>query len=397
MTTDAPARPAPRLKPVQLAWRWAVAAGWYVLIVVLGAALDPATGRVMFLIDFVGGAVQLVLAGFRRRAPLPLAIASLAIVPWSFSGVAAAMWILVSLCTRRRFKEIAIAVAVSLSSQAVSVFVNVLLGPQPPVPNPPEANEVSTWLALLVAGAFWVMMLGIAIGIGLYTGARRDLIASLEERAEQAVREQELRVAQGQAAERQRIAREMHDVLAHRISLVSLHAGTLAYRSDLGPEQTREIASVIRENAHASLNELRSVLGSLRGDGQVDKPQPTLAQLPVLLAEVTDAGMNVDQFGDADLTAVSPISSRHAFRIVQEALTNARKHAPHAHVMLSLNGDATRGLSIEVANPLGVGGEHIPGAGFGLVGLRERAAVAGGRIEAGVSDSQFKVTAWLPW
>ena len=121
---------------------------------------------------------------------------------------------------------------------------------------------------------------------------------------EQAEREQQLRVAQGQAAERQRIAREMHDVLAHRISLVSMYSGALAYRDDLSPEQTREIAETIRENANLALTELRGVLGSLRGEDG-DRPQPTLADLPGLIDDNRAAGLRIE-FSGVTLKGLSP-------------------------------------------------------------------------------------------
>lgn len=399
---DAPPRPSPPLTLMQRAWRWVLAGGWYLLIVLALRGLKSLDAEMSVVSAFVDAAVGLLLLGLaavRRRAPMLTAVLAMILMPWSFSGAVAGLWVFVSLCTRRRTSEIVTAGIVGVVSQAVAALLNVFVWPQPPLPTPPggDVEPLSPLVEAAIGGGFWLMTLGIALGIGLYTGARRDLIASLQDRAEQAVREQELRVAQGQADERQRIAREMHDVLAHRISLVSLHAGTLAYRTDLTPEQTREVASIIRENAHASLNELRGVLGSLRGDDAIDKPQPTLAQLPELVAEVTGAGMVIDERCEIELTEVSPTSSRHAYRIVQEALTNARKHAPGARVSLTLTGDAERGLSIEVGNPLRVGGEQIPGAGFGLVGLRERAAVAGGRIDAGVVGSQFKLAAWLPW
>ena len=113
---------------------------------------------------------------------------------------------------------------------------------------------------LLLGVAFAV----IAAAIGMYIGARRDLLASLQDRAERAEREQELQVARAQAEERTRIAREMHDVLAHRMSLVAMHAGALAYRDNLTPDETREAAEVIQANSHRALTDLREILGVLR-------------------------------------------------------------------------------------------------------------------------------------
>ena len=171
-------------------------------------------------------------------------------------------------------------------------------------------------------------------------GARRDLVASLEERAETAEREQELRVLAGQQAERNRIACEMHDVLAHRLSLISMHAGALSWRDDLGSEETQQIAATIRENAHDSLEELRAMLGTLRGSdisGPPDKPQPTVADFPQLVNEARFGGQQVRVYQQTDSFNGLPTAvGRHAYRVIQEGLTNARKHAPDCAVDLSL-------------------------------------------------------------
>ena len=226
-------------------------------------------------------------------------------------------------------------------------------------------------------------------------GARRELIASMRAQVEQAEREQQLRVAQGQAAERQRIAREMHDVLAHRISLISMYSGALAYRDDLSPQQTRGIAETIRENATLALTELRGVLGSLRGEDG-DRPQPTLADLPGLIDDNRTAGLRIE-FSGVTLEGLSPAVSRHAYRIVQEGLTNARKHAPGSKVEVRLSGDPDSGLRIELRNPVNGRGAAIPGGGYGLLGLAERTSLVGGWTKHGIRDDVFHLEAWMPW
>ncbi|MFI7052406.1 sensor histidine kinase [Streptosporangium canum] len=121
----------------------------------------------------------------------------------------------------------------------------------------------------------------------------------------------------------------MHDVLAHRISLLSMLAGGPAYRTDLTAEETREVALAIQQNAHQSLNELRTVLGTLRRDGDMEAPQPNPANLDALFDEVRGAGQQVEVDDSVDNRELLPTpTGRHAYRIVQEALTSARKHAP---------------------------------------------------------------------
>ncbi|MCK6210290.1 hypothetical protein KZX45_07000 [Georgenia sp. EYE_87] len=247
------------------------------------------------------------------------------------------------------------------------------------------------------------------VALGFYVGARRELVANLHERAVTAEREQALRADAAREAERTRIAREMHDVLAHRISLVAMHAGALAYRTDLSGEETAQAAGVIQDNAHLALTELRQVLGVLRpGDGgaSAEPPQPTLAQLEPLLAETAGTGTTVRldvaglPGGDASALAALPVtSSRTAYRILQEALTNARKHAPGAPVDVRLGGGPGGLLTIEVHNGAAAAPrEAPPGAGVGLTGLTERAELLGGVLEHGFGpDGSFAVRAWLPW
>jgi signal transduction histidine kinase len=244
-------------------------------------------------------------------------------------------------------------------------------------------------------------VLGVAIVLtlfawGIVVRARRQLVWSLRQRAEIAADE-------AKRLERERIAREMHDVLAHRISMLSLHAGALEFRPDAPPEEIARAAGAIRSNAHLALQDLREVIGVLRhaGPGEddpvPDRPQPTLADLPTLVEECHQAGMDVR----LDLRArdVPEGPGRNLYRIVQEALTNARKHASGAPVTVSVSGARGEGLSAEVRNPLWT--RHwprLPGAGAGLIGLTERAELAGGRLEHGATpDGEFLVRAWLPW
>ena len=133
------------------------------------------------------------------------------------------------------------------------------------------------------------------IGWGLFARAQRDLVLSLRERAERVEAEQRLRVEQAREAERRRIAREMHDVLAHRLSLLSLHAGALEFRPDAPPRRSPQAAGVIRATAHDALEELRDVIGVLRegAGGQSEPPQPTLDEIPALIEESRAAGMKV--------------------------------------------------------------------------------------------------------
>ncbi|AGZ44866.1 sensor histidine kinase [Actinoplanes friuliensis] len=243
---------------------------------------------------------------------------------------------------------------------------------------------------------FLVLLHVILVAVAMLVRSQRQLVHSWSERARQAEQGQQLRIEQARLAERERIAREMHDVLAHRISLLAVHAGALEVRRD-APDTEREAAGVIRQSAFEALEELRGVIGMLREPVVDDRPQPTLADVPALVDQSRDAGEQVD----LDLDATGPVPAgvgRHAYRIVQEALTNARKHAPGARVRVAVTGHAEQGLVVEVGNPLVAGGPVLPGAGAGLVGIGERVQLAGGRLEHGpTTTGEFHLRAWLPW
>jgi signal transduction histidine kinase len=243
------------------------------------------------------------------------------------------------------------------------------------------------------------------IAWGMLVRARRQLVMSLHERAERAEAEQQLRIGQARQLERNRIAREMHDVLAHRISLVSMHAGALEFRAEAVGAEVARSAAVIRSSAHQALEDLREVIGVLRDgtDDAPERPQPTLDDVPCLIKESQQAGMHVTlRFAFTETDDGLPLSvGRTAYRIVQEGLTNARKHAPGAAVTVDLEGSPGPGLTVEIRSRRPIRartGPQIPGAGQGLVGLAERTDLAGGRLEHGrLPDGDFRLGAWLPW
>jgi signal transduction histidine kinase len=289
----------------------------------------------------------------------------------------------------RRFAIVAAVTAVGLATLPLYIVLH------------PETSKPA-WVSVI----FVLLVCGGTIAWGMYVRARRQLVLSLRERAERAEAEQQLRVEQARQHERARIAREMHDVLAHRISLLSMHAGALEFRPDATPEEIERAAGIVRASAHQALQDLREVIGVLREEpavngGGPERPQPTLANLPALLEESREAGMHVSaECRVGELEAVPDGIGRNAYRIVQEALTNARKHAHGAAVEVTLEGEAGDGLTVEVTNrlPVGVPAAQIPGTGTGLIGLSERTLLAGGRLEHGRTPAgDFQLRAWLPW
>jgi signal transduction histidine kinase len=196
----------------------------------------------------------------------------------------------------------------------------------------------------------------------------------------------------------------MHDVLAHRLSLLAVHAGGLEFHRTASPEEVARIAGVIRSSTHQALDELREVISVLRDQQDDDpRPQPTLANLATLVEESRAAGLAVACTVDPQLLSpgeqVGTSSGRTAYRVVQEALTNARKHAPGGRVAVAVS-DVGDGIEVRVlsdARRPGRRPDAPPGSGTGLIGLRERVGLAGGRIDHGPLDNgQFQVEAWLP-
>jgi signal transduction histidine kinase len=342
--------------------------------------------RWWFWTDIALGIFGMVVIAWRRRFPVQVAVLTnaLSFVSWSSAGPATLG--LVSLATRRRWREI---IPVGVLALAASVVLEGY--------NPVSNDTFAFTLPFVIA------IIAVTVGWGMYIGSRRELLATLRERALTAEAEQAGRVAQARTAERGRIAREMHDVLAHRISLVTMHAGALTYREDLSAEEMRKTAAVIQEASHQALVELRDVLGILRddpGDATPERPQPSAVDLPALLDEARASGMRVETQDLVALDGVPETIGRTLYRVVQESLTNARKHAPNTLVTVSVTGSPYAGLLIVVTNPLEVGtlGTAIPESGLGLVGLAERAALVGGRMTHRITPGrEFVVEAWLPW
>ena len=182
--------------------------------------------------------------------------------------------------------------------------------------------------------------------LGLYFAARQRLVHALRERAERAEREQHLLAEQARAEERARLAGEMHDVVTHRVSLMVLQAGAL--RMTAKDEATRQAAEELRAAGCQALDELRDLVGILRAAPDGDEA-PSAADFAALVAESTAVGTPVQLIEDGDPALASPVVSRIAYRVVREALTNVRKHAPGAAVTVRVGYDPAQ-LRLSVRN-----------------------------------------------
>ncbi|WP_198679287.1 sensor histidine kinase [Thermomonospora amylolytica] len=230
--------------------------------------------------------------------------------------------------------------------------------------------------------------------VGSFVRERRAASAKL---AEQERRHKE---AEAVLKERQRIARELHDVVAHHMSMIAIQAEAAPYAEPSMPDRTKADLAQIRSTALEALTELRRVLGVLRTEnGAETDPQPALDRLDDLIANARAAGLDVTSRTIGAPRSLPPGHGLTAYRIVQEALSNAMRHAPGAHVDVEIQ-HGSDALRIKVVNgpPAQRAEPSAAGGGHGLIGMRERAAMLGGEITAGPApEGGFAVEAVLPW
>ncbi|UPK74700.1 histidine kinase [Nocardioidaceae bacterium SCSIO 66511] len=229
---------------------------------------------------------------------------------------------------------------------------------------------------------------------------RRAYVAGLEDRAVQLEREAEQRAQIAAAAERARIAREMHDVVAHSLSVIVVQADGALFAARKRPEVAAETLSTISATGRESLTEMRRLIGLLRGDEQGGRelaPMPSGADLPSLVAQVSGSGLDVSLQVDGDLTRLGSGAGLTVYRVVQEALTNTLKHAGpevRATVEVSFDGDDVRVLIEDDGRGAATSDD---GHGHGIAGMRERIAVHDGTIDAGPrAGGGFRVDARIP-
>lgn len=358
--------------------------GWLALHDVRTSAIGLAPAAV--------GPAFAVLAGLalmvRRRFPIPvLAITALA----EIAAGASAPMVLGVYTVANRFGNRAVTWWCGAGALVVAV-----------VPWGPPPDSTALLRAPVVA-----VLLAFPFLLGLWVNQRRELVTGLRERAEQAERERDLRAAAAVEAERIRIARELHDIVAHRISQITVQAGALEVSTDGRPA---EIAATIRATGVRALDEMREMLGVLRSDtGSVAdpdgpsadrapvRPAPDLAAVTELLDAAVAAGHRVRLRVPDPLPEVPGPVGRAVHRLVQEALTNAAKHAAGAEVRVTIGWRAGV-LDVDVRNGPGrVGALAAHGSGFGLVGMRERVELAGGTLRCTAMPSGgFVVYARFP-
>ncbi|WP_020578349.1 histidine kinase [Actinopolymorpha alba] len=368
-------------------------APWALSSVVAALSVAAATG---FRESEVWGSPPILVLGAACGASVVLARRWL----WPLFAVAAFAWVTLAVwpvvmvasyyagTSLRRRRHFLFFAAAALLINVLGVAVSLIIGGSRAIWGSPS-NAVTGLLVFI----------GLPLVVGLWVAARRQVVAGLRERAERLEREHAARTDQARAEERARIAREMHDIVAHRVSLMVLHAGALEVNA--ADERTAREAELIRDTGREALANLREVLGVLRStdaanDGPLS-PQPMLADLDHLLDQSRAAGIPVNRRSEGTTRPVPSAVERAAYRIVQEALTNVHKHAGGVatEVVVHYQPHALE-LAIRNARPR-VRPDPLPGSGMGIAGLRERVGLLGGRLEAGPGPGgQFVLLAYLP-
>lgn len=271
---------------------------------------------------------------------------------------------------------------------------------------PVRSDGVGVAVLLLLLGLLLLLVV-LPVAVGSHRRARHELDVTRSDATEQRAVVGEMSDQLWRQAERDLIAREVHDVIGHRLSLLSVHAGGLELAGRHDP-QLVESARYVRENAQQAMDDLRSLLRVLRepSSGRAgpwsDHTRTSLADLARVVEETTETGGSVaSSVFLTEAETADPVLAHAVYRVVQELLTNARKHAPGAVVRLRVTGGPVDGVTVEASNVVTAGrvdgDDGTAGGGTGLRGVRERVELLGGTMDLPAQDGRFTVRVQLPW
>ncbi|MEO0494027.1 MAG: sensor histidine kinase [Actinomycetota bacterium] len=334
--------------------------------------------------EVAAGVGAFVMVALRRWRPLPLLVAALS---WGAIHVSiyqrptpiffAILVLLFTVCVSLdRWRAIALGVVVAAPLYGFGLYV----------------NEASAGDQRATIGIVWTFL---AVGVADATRSWRQYKESADAQVRAAVLAAEAETRQQVSEERLAIARELHDLLAHSLSVMNVQTGAALHLLRNDPDQAEQSLTAARDAGKTVLDELRELLGVLRhadGDDPPTSSLPTVDQIDALVDTMRSAGLAVEWTVAGARRPLAPAVSLAAYRIVQESLTNAAKHGTGSADLATVWDDD--GLTIQVANA--VAGESGAGSGHGLVGMRERAVANGGRLEVDADGVRFLVDAWLP-
>lgn len=372
--------------------------------VVFSAWGNPSDTGIAVLLLLVAISAPVAL-GWRHCAPMALTLGAAALAVALPVGTSVALALLLSLFARRAdgsvwwaTAAVTVATAVTftrdvLAPTAGQSFLQTLMLPADAAPS--TVVELHWWAVPIAT----VLVVGPVVGIGLIWRANSRTQAAASAASAAGERSERLGGALARQEERERIAREVHDVLGHRLSLLNLHAGALQVGATADPDLVHSAAQV-RQSAAQSMQDLRSLLDMLHeppGQGR-GVAEPSLDDLPAMIEETAATGVPVTSTVYLDQAATAdPAVARAVYRVVQELLTNARKHAAGMPIRLSVTGGPSEGISIDARNRYAPSGQSS--SGRGLQGIAERVELLGGRLAYGLDDggATFRVTVLLPW
>jgi signal transduction histidine kinase len=329
---------------------------------------------------------SIFLRGTRPAAALAIAVAVAAVTPDNRTLVLPVMAVLYTIATRAPWR---VAAAAGAGAAAVSIIAGAIAGSG-------SAADHGGFLGYAIGGA---ASYAAAVAVGLYSGAQRRVRAGFHERAERLHRERELLADRAVAEERVRIAQELHDIIAHNVSLMVVEAQALGatIRDDRVTQATDAIADLGRQ----AMTEMHTTLRLLRGDSDTPElaPQPGLGQLERLIEQLRRAGLEIELTVQGRPRLLAQGVDLSAYRIIQEALTNVVKHAAGARAKVTL-AYQPQGMELTILDSEAEARATAlrePSEGHGVIGMRERAALFGGKLTAEALPDGFKVTATLPY
>jgi signal transduction histidine kinase len=340
--------------------------------------------------SLLGAALCTLPLAFRRRWPFVLlvltAIPETVLNGLGYNAGLGGIGGLVLLYTVAAYRGLALSLA-AVAVYLIGTAVSVVIGPQP-------LSWMDQLVILVVMILCWV--------IGRSVRLRRAYLAELTQRADRLERAREADTRAARAEERSRIARELHDVVAHHVSVMTVQASAARRMLDADPAVARDALTAIEEMGRTAMAEMRNIVGVLRTDGPAErKPQPGMHDLPTLVEQMREAGLRTQLWVEGERLGLPPGLDLAAYRLVQEALTNSLRHAgPTARAWVTVRQDAGeltvhveddgRGAAAELAQPSN-------GTGHGLVGIKERVALYGGVLRIGPRDGGgFEVRARFP-